>query len=258
MPSNAQPSGLASHWSKPRLEFRLPRARRIFVLIGTAVLGCVSAGFTVFAIVVMLGPQWQLGLFLLAPLACFMGALTGYVGRDLRGVWGLHVVLGGDSLELDLPAGRSLIHRPPAQRLIVPYADIAAIETRLEAYSTLGMETVQRAYALRRKGGDIVFLFEDRALATGFESADFQQLAADIASRAGVPLHDLGMVEGKGRISCRLGRARTGLVGTVAARWRCNCESGGTRPPPGRWSSPSSLSPWQSSGWSAPGRASSR
>ena len=179
------------------MEFRLPRARRIFVLIGTAVLGCVSAGFTVFAIVVMLSPQWQLGLFLLAPLAGFMGALTGYVGRDLRGVWGLHVVLGGDSLELDLPAGRSLIHRPPVQRLIVPYVDIAAVETRLEAYSTLGMEIVQRAYALRRKSEELIFLFEDRALATGLESADFQQLAADIASRAGVPLHDLGMVEGK-------------------------------------------------------------
>jgi hypothetical protein len=103
-----------------------------------------------------------------------------------------------DALRLDLPSGRSLIHRPPAQHLTIPYDQIEAIETRLEGYGSLGMEIVQRAYVLRRKSGDMIFLFEDRALATGFESRMFSKLAADIAARAHVSVRDLGMVEGRG------------------------------------------------------------
>ncbi|HEY6993716.1 MAG TPA: hypothetical protein VH397_08400 [Xanthobacteraceae bacterium] len=74
---------------------------------------------------------------------------------------------------ITLPATRSLIHRLPAQRLTIPYNDIAAIETRLEHYRSLGMAQMQRAYALRRRGGDLIFRFEDRALATALETSLF-------------------------------------------------------------------------------------
>jgi len=60
------------------------------------------------------------------------------------------------------------------------------------------MEMMHRAYVLRRKNGDLIFLFEDRAIATPFESSVFPKLAADIAARAGVSIRDLGMVEGGG------------------------------------------------------------
>ena len=103
-----------------------------------------------------------------------------------------------DAVTLDLPAGRSLIHCPPSQHLTVPYADIAAVETRLEAYGSFGMEMMQRAYVLRRNSGELIFLFEDRALATGMRSAFFPEIAAELAARAGVALQDLGMVEGSG------------------------------------------------------------
>jgi hypothetical protein len=129
-----------------------------------------------------------------------VAALTGYVGRDLHGKWGLRVLLDDDGVKLDLPSGRSLIHRPPEQHLKVPYADIEAIETRLEAYRTFGMAMMQRAYVLRRKTSELIFLFEDRALATTFESHVFPKLAADIAARAHAPLRDLGMVEGRGGV----------------------------------------------------------
>jgi hypothetical protein len=112
----------------------------------------------------------------------------------------LHVALDLDRLILDLPAGRSLIHHPPTQHLNIPYAEIAAVETRLEAYRSIGMGLMQRAYALRLKSGELIFLFEDRALGSALESALFPTLAAAIAARAGVPLHDLGMVEGKGGV----------------------------------------------------------
>ena len=108
------------------------------------------------------------------------------------------MALEPDTLVLDLPVGRSLIHHPPAQHLKIPYGEIEAIESRLEAYGTLGMALLQRAYVLHRKNGQLIFLFEDRAIDTQFGSAMFTKLAADIAARAGAPLRDLGMAEGRG------------------------------------------------------------
>ncbi|MFO1100035.1 MAG: hypothetical protein U1E81_17615 [Xanthobacteraceae bacterium] len=136
--------------------------------------------------------------FFVAAVGCFCAGLSHYVWRDFRGKWGLRVVLDREAVTLDLPAGRSLIHRVPAQRLTIPYADIAAVETRLEAYRSFGMANMQRAYALRRKSGQWIFLFEDRALATQFETSFFADIAEKLAARAGVVVHDLGMVEGCG------------------------------------------------------------
>ncbi len=166
---------------------------------------------TVAAVVLLFGSQWEFGAFVFAPLACFLAGLTGYVARDLRGKLGLRVVLDPQSLLLDLPAGRSLIHRPAARHASIPYADVAAVETRLEAYGTLGMEFMQRAYVLRRKGGESIFLFEDRAIGTPYEDKLFPKIAAGITARAGVALHDLGMVEGRGGF--------LGVWGTSAPDW---------------------------------------
>ena len=63
-------------------------------------------------------------------------------------------------------------------------------------------------YALHCKGGGTIFLFEDRALATGFESAMFRSIAHEFATRASVPLKDLGMIEASaGFVSVWGGRA---------------------------------------------------
>src|SRR5262249_41560433 len=66
------------------------------------------------------------------------------------------------------------------------------------AYGSLGMRMMQRAYVLRRRGGELIFLFEDRALGTPYASSVFSELAAEMARRASAPLRDLGMVEGRG------------------------------------------------------------
>lgn len=150
-----------------------------------------------FAILILFQRWWWVSA-LVAATAIFMACLTGYVLRDLRGKWGLRVELQQDRMVLDLPAGRSLIHRPVAQHLTIPYNEVDAVETRLEAYPSLGMEIMQRAYVLCRKQGDRVFLFEDRALGTAFEIAMVSKIAAAIVARARVPLRDLGMVEGRG------------------------------------------------------------
>jgi hypothetical protein len=50
--------------------------------------------------------------------------------------------------------------------------------------------------------GELVFLFEDRALATAIASSMFGDIATDLAKRAGVKLNDLGMAEGQGGLLC--------------------------------------------------------
>jgi hypothetical protein len=193
----------------PRV-FRVPLSVRLGSLLGGIVVAAVAVFVIACALIVLLRVNWALGLLLLA-FAALMSGLTLYMLRDLAGKWGLRVTLEADGARLDLPSGRSLIHRPPAQHLTVPYADIAALETRLEAYGTLGLEMMQRAYVLRRKGSELVFLFEERALATGFASSMFGSIIGDLAARAGVAVTDLGMAEGRGGL--------LGVWGTHAPDW---------------------------------------
>jgi len=184
--------------SPAQAEFRTPLGPRVLSLVGIVVLAAATIFQLLVGLFLLVKGQWLVVALVALACACLMAALTDYVGRDLRGKWGLRVALQPNALVLDLPSGRSLIHRPPTQHLTIPYGEIEAIETRLEAYSSLGMGLLQRAYVLRRKSGELIFLFEDRALATGFESHMFSKLAADIAARAHVPVRDLGMVEGRG------------------------------------------------------------
>src|SRR5205823_2580363 len=96
-----------------RRVFQVPLVPRVLSLFGVIFLVGITGIMIGFAVLTFT-MQWSLGVFMLA-CAGFIGALTGYVGRDLRGKWGLRVVLDSDAVRLDLPAGRSLIHRPPAQ-----------------------------------------------------------------------------------------------------------------------------------------------
>jgi hypothetical protein len=177
--------------------FRTPTWARYFSLIGTLILGGTCAFMLAGAILLLFQRWWWVGA-VVGAMASVMAGLTGYVLRDLRGKWGLRVELLADRMVLDLPAGRSLIHRPVAQHLTIPYTDIDAVETRLEAYPSLGMEIMQRVYVLSRNQGDRVFLFEDRALGTALATPMVSKIAAAIVARAHVPLRDLGMVEGRG------------------------------------------------------------
>jgi hypothetical protein len=201
-------AGGATPAREPRV-FRVPLVARSLSLFGVIILALVT-GIMVATAVFAFTMSWALGLFMTA-CAGFLGALTGYVGRDLRGKWSLRVALDRDAVTLDLPAGRSLIHRPPAQHLTIPYADIATVDARFEAYGSLGMEMMQRAYVLHRKNGELIFLFEERALATAMKSAMFDDIVADLVARAGVSVHELGTVEGKGGL--------LGVWGTHAPDW---------------------------------------
>ncbi len=199
-----------AHASAPALsEFRLPRLPGLLSLFVALFVGLVSAILFAFAIW-SFTQHWALGLFTTV-VACFCAGLSAYVWRDFTGKWGLKVVLDRDAAIFDLPATRSLIHRLPAQRLTIPYNEIAAIETRLEAYRSFGMVQMQRAYALRLKNGDLIFLFEDRALATPLQTSLVEDIATKLAARAGVPVRDLGIVQGGGGFLC--------VWGTRAPDW---------------------------------------
>jgi hypothetical protein len=190
--------------------FRLPLSARLLSLVGTAVIGTMSLLMFGFLVAVLLADQWAVAV-VVALCTAVMVTLTRYVARDLQGKWGLRAVLGVDSVELFLPKNRSLIRAAPRQHLTVLYSDIAAVETRLEAYPSFGMVTMQQPYDLRRKNGDTVFLFEERAIGTGLESSYFGALVREIAARAGVEIHDLGMSEGRGGV--------LGVVHTQEADW---------------------------------------
>lgn len=192
----------------PRV-FRVPLGPRLLSLFTVIFLAVITGIMVVFSVLAFSAP-WAVGLLVMACTG-FIAALTDYVWRDARGKWGLRVVLDTEAVTLDLPAGRSLIHRPPQQHLTIPYADIEGIDARFEAYGTLGMEMIQRAYVLHRKGGELIFLFEERALATALESSMFADIVADLGARAGVTLRELGTVGGKGGL--------LGVWGTHAPDW---------------------------------------
>ena len=190
--------------------FRLPLTARLMSLVGTIVIGVTALIMFGFLVAVLVADQWLVGVAI-AVCAAILVVLTRYVARDLQGKWGLRVILGAESVELFLPKNRSLIHTVPGQHLTVPYSDIAAIETRLEAYPSFGMVNMQQPYVLRRKNGETNFLFEERAVGTGLQTPYFSKLIDEIAARAKVEIRDLGMSEGRGGV--------LGVAHTEAADW---------------------------------------
>lgn len=189
--------------------FRVSGGVRWLSLLGTGLLGVMSIAFAVLTAL-----MWRHGLGLtleFAVLTALIGGLAGYVGRDLEGKWRLRFAFGPEAVTADLPKGRSAIHRPPRQHLVIPYREIAAIETRLEAYRSFGMAMMQKPYVLRWRSGAMTFLFEERALGSGLESREFANVAAELQARSHAPLSDLGMVEGRGGI--------LGVWGASAADW---------------------------------------
>jgi len=164
-----------------------------------------------------------------------MAALVGYVLRDVLGRWHWRAALFKDRVMLNLAAERSLIHRPRGERLTIPYSDIEAIETQLEAYPTLGMVNLQRVYVLILKQGDPIFLSEDRATGTTMETPMYGRIAAAIIAHAKLPMRDLGTVEGKGGFLSVCGER----MRRIGRRRRCrsldSCGSGGMWGGRDRW-----------------------
>jgi hypothetical protein len=179
------------------LELRLPPARWIgsyFVAVLNLMLGLGIAGAAVLAAQRM---GWPIGAFL-GLISGISLALAAYCWRDARAKHGLSIRAGADGLELCLPAARSLVRALRTERRSVAWSEIAAIETRLEAYRSLGMANMQRAYVLRLSAGELIFLGEDRALGTNIATDILANLVARLRERSPIELIDRGMAEGRG------------------------------------------------------------
>lgn len=130
-----------------------------------------------------------------------------------RAKLGWRMGIGTDILDLDLPGGRSLVHRLDPVHAGLSYDEIEAVETRLEAYPSFGMVNMHRAYALKLKSGDLIILGEDRALNTGMASAAVSNAVLEILRRRALEVRDLGMAKGRGGLLCVscLRRRRRGM-----------------------------------------------
>ncbi len=204
---------------------RRPSASWIGGYLAGSFIGLMAAGFGAFGLALAVSSGWRIGSFLLV-LAFWMGYLAHYCWRDAAAKRGWKIGLGYDALSLHLPAGRSLMAASEPVHRTLLYADIRAVETRLESYRTFGMSTMQRAYAFRLSDNSTIRLGEDRALGTNLSDPTISNLVDRIIQRARLPLHDLGMVDGAGGF---LGVAFTAIpswdaadVGAAraAANWR--------------------------------------
>jgi hypothetical protein len=129
-----------------------------------------------------------------------MGAIAQLLWRDMRGKFGASITLTSEAITLRLPAGRSLIHDPPRCHMVIPWGQVKCIETRREVYGAQGMAAMNRVYRLRMHSGDSIFLFEQRGLRSNVETPSMQEVADEIAGRAGTQVRELGRYEGRGGV----------------------------------------------------------
>ena len=142
---------------------------------------------------------YELGLAVgLIIVSAWLALLANYVWQDCMARRGWQIEIEPGELKLDLPAHRSLMDAGRRLRRRLEVSDVAAIETRLEAYRTFGMVNMHRNYGLRLKSGDLIVLGEDRALASDLSDETMGRFVETIRLKTGLPLRDIGMVEGAG------------------------------------------------------------
>lgn len=170
-------------------------------MFATIVIGTVCIFLLGAAGVVLADEQFSVGMFLVvAATAAVVVVLFFYVLRDARGKLGWRISIGSDALDLDLPASRSLTRRLKSVHARLRFDEIESVQTRLEAYRSFGMANMNRSYALKLNGGDVIVLGEDRALGTQLASNFFQRVTERIVEHGKIKTRDLGMAEGNGGI----------------------------------------------------------
>ncbi len=179
---------------------RRPRGEWLGGIFGAALIGVLGLAMLTFGILLLIGGAPGIAL-LLAVISAVMLTLFHHVLTDAlaKRAWQIARV-GSETLELRLPRHRSLTHslKPVHRRL--EFNDIAAIETRLEAFRSFGMANMQRSFALRLTTGELIILGEDRALGTGMATSFMADAVDTVASFGGLEQRDLGTVQGQGGV----------------------------------------------------------
>ena len=181
------------------LTLRMPATRVAFCVFTTVIIGVICLGMLIGTTLVLIGGEVVLAMVGYLCVAV-MVILFLYVLRDMRSVWGWQVHLEDDTLDLRLPAGRSLSRHADRYCGRIPAIQLEAIETRLESYGSFLASNMHRSYALRLRSGEVILLGEDRALGTAYEMSTLGDHVSKIMQHYDLPLHDLGMAEGKAGI----------------------------------------------------------
>ncbi len=103
----------------------------------------------------------------------------------------LTINVARDAIALRLPARRGHVRHAVVSRTI-PLAEIAAVETRAEAFTQIGTVAVQQAYRLVLGSGETIELGADRQ----FRAPVIGDAARCIATRTGLEIGDRGMIDG--------------------------------------------------------------
>ncbi|MEZ5969061.1 MAG: hypothetical protein R3C00_08415 [Hyphomonas sp.] len=189
---------------------RQPSSRWVGGYIVTAMMVLMCSAAAAFAVALFVSGDWRAALCAGAFSSWFL-VLARYVWRDASARHGWRVGIGYDTIALDLPANRFLMTHAERVREHIPYSSIESIETRTEAWNSLGMTNMQRAYALRLRSGRLVRLGEDRALGTSLADQTVGGMVDKLILRSGLRLRDLGMVEAHARL--------LGIVHTSMPPW---------------------------------------
>lgn len=174
---------------------RAPLGVRAGTLVATGLIGVILILLLASGVYLLTAGWIGLGI-LLAGLSVVMAGLFRYVLRDARARWGWRIAIGDEAIDLDLPKGRSLAGGLSPVHRRVRLDDAEAVETRLEAYQSLGLANMQRSFALKLKTGERIVLGEDRALGTWMATPLMASNVEQIVTLANLALRDLGMVLG--------------------------------------------------------------
>ena len=118
---------------------RYPKSTWFGGLFGMAIFAILAAGGIGFtALLIANGADWQMSA-MIGLLTAFLFGLGRYVGGDAWGKFRWRIDIDGQQVKLRLPAGRSISYKLRSVSRRLARADIAAIEHRLEVYTTLGM-----------------------------------------------------------------------------------------------------------------------
>nr|WP_321362493.1 hypothetical protein [uncultured Hyphomonas sp.] len=187
-----------------------PAAGWIAGLFATLLIGSLCVAFAILSVAFLVQGKWLWALGI-GILAAWMYLFTNYVWHDFQAKRAWRIEIEPGEMLLDLPAHRSLMGAGLRDRRFMEISAIDAIETRLEAFRSFGMGNMQRNYALHLKSGEIIVLGEDRALTSGLDDHTMGHMVGVIALKTGLPLRDLGMVEGTGGL--------LGVLCTSVPRW---------------------------------------
>lgn len=128
------------------------------------------------------GEVWPAACLALASLG--LGLTSVLLALRRRHLRGNAIVLGPSAITLRLAGADGLIHRLAEAQMRLPYAELTALESRVER----GGWSRKRVYRLLRRDGSRLFLFEERGVGTRLAGPSLRPVAEAIAAGAGIPL----------------------------------------------------------------------